>query len=48
MCERRTGQRGQPKTIRGPETDRQRREKGKHRKWQRNKQRLNTGLEGDD
>ena len=48
MYERRPGQRGQFKTIWGPETDRHLQEKGKHRKWHRNKQRLNIRLEEED
>lgn len=47
VYERRAGQRGQFKTIWGPETDRQLQEKGKHRKWHRNKQRLNIRIEDD-
>ena len=48
VYERRPGQKGQFKTVWGPETDLKLQEKGKHRKWHRNKQRLNIRLEEDD
>jgi hypothetical protein len=48
VYERRPGHKGQFRTVWGPETDKHLQEKGKHRKWHRNKQRLNIRLEEDD
>lgn len=47
VYERRPGQKGNFRTVWGPETDLQLQEKGKNRKWHRNKQRLNIRLEDD-